>query len=217
MSSLPFVSSIKFNWISVTNQKVGGPLFVSQIESYLPSSFPYLSIYVLLLGIICNTYTNGVLINFSSLTIISLFLSSIEFYWIRVTNNKVGRTTVRLSNRILYFFFFFIEQVHAWIVSLDSVVVCVYYMMQKGIQHMDELSSLSSCQWILCLCVVCMSKKGENTSTMSSSSSSCSCLVLNWHDSGRFSSVCVCNMIYTEEKIIFDYNEERKEGKKEIV
>jgi len=33
-----------------------------------------------LLGIICNTYTNGVLINFSSLTIISLFLSSIEFF-----------------------------------------------------------------------------------------------------------------------------------------
>jgi len=80
---------------------------------------------------------NGVLIHFSSSTIISLFLSNMELYWISVTNNKVGRTTVHLSNRILYFFFFFIEQVHAWIVSLDSVVVCVCCMMQKGIQHMD--------------------------------------------------------------------------------
>jgi len=66
-----------------------------------------------------------------------------------------------------------------------------------------------------------MSKKEKNTSTMSSSSSSFSCFLLNWHDSGRFSSLCVCmcvcNMIYTEEKIIFDYNEERKERKREIV
>ena len=44
MSSLPFVSSIEFNWISVTSDKVDkveGPQFVSQIESYLSSSFPF--------------------------------------------------------------------------------------------------------------------------------------------------------------------------------
>ena len=44
MSSLPFVSSIEFNWISVTSDKVDkveGPQFVSQIESYISSSFPF--------------------------------------------------------------------------------------------------------------------------------------------------------------------------------
>ena len=56
-------------------------------------------------------------------------------------------------------------------------------------------------------------KEGNITSRMSSSSFSS--LMLNWYETGSsLFSVCECvcagNMIYTEENIISDYNEERR-------
>ena len=71
-----------------------------------------------------------------------------------------------------------------------------------------------------CLLVSVIKKEGNNISKMLLWSSSF-CLMLNCYDTMSFLlcvcvyiCVCVCNMIYTEENILFNYNEGRKERKK---
>jgi len=77
-----------------------------------------------------DSMMNGLLINFSSLFVIPLF--PIQY---RVLSDRCyeqqGGPLFRLSNRIISFFFCSFEQVYSWIVSLDSVVVCVYIQWYK--------------------------------------------------------------------------------------